>query len=184
MGQGLGQFSVVAKDEKAFRIEIEASYVSQMMKAWWDQYVNGGAVVLILPGANQSGRFVEDDGLHLQRLEAFPRGANEIAGENARPGVQANFAIHTDFTSLHERVARPTRPNTAGGEVFVETNPVRAVHGMKKAEPQKGSADQKIDGEERRLASSLSFWQADGALTFFPFATLFHHFDALEALHD
>lgn len=35
----------------------------------------------------------------------------------------------------------------------------------------------------RGLTLGLGFWEANGALAIFPFATLFHELDALEALH-
>ena len=56
----------------------------------------------------------------------------------------------------------------------------------KKAEPKKWPR-QKLDcftRGGRDLSFGLSLWKTDGALPFFPIATLFHELDALKALHD
>ena len=71
VGKGLGEFAVIAQDEKSFGIQIEATNVHEVMHFGREDFINRGASAFVAPATNQPGRFVEDNGLDQERLNTL-----------------------------------------------------------------------------------------------------------------
>ena len=183
MGESLGEFSVVAENEEAFGIEIEAPDMHQMMEAWREKVVDGGAAIFIATGANQPGWLVENDGLNLEWLDFSAGGADGVTGLHAVSGIETRVSIDNDFTLLDQRIAGAAGANPGGSEILVEANSFRC-HGKRKSGAQRGPAIENLENNPGGgLTLALGLGETDGALAFFPFTALFHELYALKALH-
>jgi hypothetical protein len=122
VGERLRELAVIAQDEESFGIQIKASHVCEMMKSRRKEFVDGGAVVLIVAGADQAGGFVHDDGLNFERFDAFAASFDEVTGLDPVTGIKADLTIDDDFAIKDEGIATTAGAYACGGEVFIEAD--------------------------------------------------------------
>ena len=161
----------------------------EVLQATGEEGIDGRAVVLVIPSADEARRLVENDGLDSELLKAFPRGADLIFRLDAVGGLEADFSIHHDFALLHESITGAAGPDSTRGEVFIKAN-AGVFHRDKESERGQKRRSRKglrrkvsIVKQWKRLAFSLGLRKADGASAIFPVTALFHEFYALKALH-
>lgn len=185
MGKGLAQFAVVAENEETFGIEVKSSHVGEMVESRREKFVDRGAIVFVATGTDEARWFVEDDGLDLEGLDSFPLSADEISWLHPVAGIKAGLAIDDDFALQDKCIAGTTGSDSRGGEVFIEADAFGRFHEKKKDGAKEMAPPENLTEKFSRWGLTLGFGlrEANGALTIFPFATLFHEFDSLEALH-
>lgn len=97
MGERLSEFAIVTEEEETFGFEIETTDVHEILQTTGQEGVDGRSIVLVIPSADESCRFMENDGLDSELLEAFSGGADLILRLNAVGWLEADFAIDEDF---------------------------------------------------------------------------------------
>ncbi len=122
VSERLGEFAVIAEDEEAFGLEVKASYVSEVVKARGEEFVNGGSAIFIVACADEAGGLVHHDGLSFQRLDALAAGLDEITWLNPIAGIEADLTIDDDFAIEDEFIAAPAGANARRSEEFVEAD--------------------------------------------------------------
>lgn len=110
--------------------------------------------------------------------------ADLVAAGDAGGGVFADGAVDADFSLLDEAIGLTAGQFGARGNEFVEANFVFHFRLEATKKRNRSGSAKKLCWEGKGLAFSFCFRETDGALAFFPLATLFEDFDAFETLHD
>jgi hypothetical protein len=117
----LRQIAIICEKKQPFSLRVQAPNIEEMRKFFRKQIKDSIASVLIFPGRDESGGFMQHDGEYRSDVDKFAIDFDVITHIRLCAEVCADLTVDSDATGGDQFITMSPRTNTGSGEKTVQS---------------------------------------------------------------